>query len=115
MSVLYLQKVSRVLEKYNKRGGKMKKKKFQKDAVGKLRYDLIPPDVLMQIAKVLTNGAEKYEANSWRDPEDAQPHTAAAMRHFEAWRRGEKLDDESGLPHLAHAITNLIFLYENGF
>ena len=90
-------------------------KKFKKDADGKVDYSLLPPDVLLEIAKVLTMGAEKYGANTWRNPDSPDYHTAAAMRHFEAWRRGEDLDEESGRSHLVHAITNLIFLYENGF
>src|SRR3989337_1087432 len=31
------------------------------------------------------------------------------MRHLEAWRNGEKLD-ESGLSHLVHAACNLLFI-----
>ena len=32
------------------------------------------------------------------------------MRHLIAWRKGELIDPESKLPHLAHAGCNLIFL-----
>lgn len=32
------------------------------------------------------------------------------MRHMAAWQRGEELDPESGLPHLAHAMCNLRML-----
>ena len=35
---------------------------------------------------------------------------ASAMRHLLKWAGGEDLDDESGLSHLDHAITNLAFL-----
>ncbi len=78
---------------------------------GKLKYNLIPPLALKRIAEVLTFGAEKYEANSWQNlPDFKNRYTAAAMRHFEAWRAGELFDPESGLPHLAHSIVNLIFL-----
>jgi hypothetical protein len=37
---------------------------------------------------------------------------AALLRHINAWRRGEKCDDESGLHHLAHALCNVAFLLE---
>lgn len=37
---------------------------------------------------------------------------AAAMRHLAAWRDGEQLDEESGLPHLAHALCCIVFLRE---
>jgi hypothetical protein len=36
----------------------------------------------------------------------------SCMRHLLAFWRGEEMDPESGLPHLAHAICNIIFLYE---
>lgn len=78
---------------------------------GKLRYDLVTPDVIKAIAEVLTFGAEKYAPNSWQlVPEAKRRYTAALMRHFEAYRAGEKLDPESGLSHLSHALCNLMFL-----
>lgn len=78
---------------------------------GKLRYDLITPDVTKAMAEVLTFGAEKYAPNSWQLVPDAKRrYTAALMRHFEAYRAGEQLDPESGLSHLSHALCNLMFL-----
>ena len=35
---------------------------------------------------------------------------ACALRHLAAFQRGEDLDPESGLPHLAHAMCNLRML-----
>ena len=32
------------------------------------------------------------------------------MRHLQAWRMGERLDEESGYPHLYHVATNMMFL-----
>ena len=82
--------------------------KFDKD---KLRYGLIPPIALRAIASVLTFGAEKYRANSWQDLENGKErYTDALYRHLEAWRSGEVFDEESGKPHLWHALTNLAFL-----
>ena len=34
------------------------------------------------------------------------------MRHLEAWRAGEKVDKDSKLSHLSHALTNVAFLIE---
>ena len=34
------------------------------------------------------------------------------MRHFEAYRSGEKNDPESGMPHLWHVACNIMFLIE---
>ncbi len=86
----------------------------RKDDEGKLRYDLVPAIALEEIAKVLTFGAKKYAPNSWQEIEDLEDrYTAAAFRHLQAWRMGEKVDSESGVHPLSHAITDLIFLLCN--
>ena len=76
----------------------------------KLMYDLIDADCLEEFAKVLTLGAIKYERNNWKDVE---PHRyeAALFRHFQAYRKGEMVDPESGLHHMAHIMANTMFLY----
>lgn len=78
---------------------------------GKLRYDLLPPEPIADIVRVLTYGAQKYDDNSWQTvPNGVARYTAALMRHFEAWRAGESVDRESQLHHLAHAACNAVFL-----
>lgn len=74
-------------------------------------WSLLPLASIRQVVKVLTYGAKKYDRDNWRKV-DAQRYYAAFMRHFYAWYTGEVRDPESGLPHLAHCLTNLIFLYE---
>lgn len=82
--------------------------KFDAD---KLRYDLVPPEALEQIAEVLTYGARKYAPDNWKTVSDPYArYYAAAMRHMEARRMGEVDDPESGLPHLAHASCCLMFM-----
>ncbi|HED1699294.1 TPA: hypothetical protein SHR06_001688 [Campylobacter jejuni] len=83
---------------------------FMKFDDGKLRYDLIPPEVTEQLAKVLTYGANKYKPHNWKKCKDKDRYVAAAYRHLEAWRKGEQIDMESGLSHLAHTLTNIAFL-----
>ena len=79
----------------------------------KLRYDLLPIYPLEEIVAVLTYGARKYDDNNWRKVKPlADRYYAAALRHITAWRRGEKLDSESGKHHLAHAMCCLIFIME---
>ena len=79
---------------------------------GKLRYDLIPVLAQEEVVKVVTLGAEKYDAENWkRVPEGRRRYYAAAMRHMEAWRKGEK-QDEIGTHHIANAISNLMFILE---
>ena len=87
--------------------------------VGKVRTSLLQVqfgDELMDIAKVLTFGANKYPAppkdDSWRHvPNGMVRYTDALYRHLNAFLvDGESNDAESGLPHLAHAMCNLLFI-----
>ena len=77
----------------------------------KVRLDLIEPQFIESVGQVLTFGAKKYEPNNWQKVEDAENrYYAAALRHLFAWRKGEKIDPESGLNHLDHAACNIMFL-----
>lgn len=78
---------------------------------GKLRFDLIPTQVLSSLARVLTYGANKYDANNWQNVQPFHDrYYAALMRHLEAWRSGQDRDEESGLLHLEHALCCAAFL-----
>lgn len=55
-------------------------------------------------------GAEKYGERNWERGIAWSRVFAAALRHLWAWWRGENADPETGLPHLAHAACNLLFL-----
>lgn len=91
----------------------MSETKGRKDDAGKLRYDLVPLLAERQVVEVLTFGAAKYGDDNWRHvPEPGPRYFAAARRHLAAWAGETRLDPESGLPHLAHAITCLMFLAE---
>lgn len=80
---------------------------------GKARHDLVLPEFEDALAQVLTFGAEKYDAHSWKFvPEYKIRYYSALRRHLNAWRAGEKDDPESGLPHLAHAACNIYFLLQ---
>lgn len=83
---------------------------FMKFDSGKLRYGLIPPSATRSLAEVLTYGCKKYKKNNWQLVDDTSRYVDALYRHLEAWRNGEKLDSESRLSHLAHALTNIAFL-----
>jgi len=83
----------------------------QKHDATKPKWNLLPLKQVEHITSVLTFGAQKYEAGGWRHVDDAtNRYFAAALRHLTAWQTGEKLDPESGLPHLAHAACCLIFM-----
>ena len=81
---------------------------------GKLEYGLLPAFALEETVKVLTFGAQKYERGNWQKVPDAKRRYFDAMeRHIWAWKKGEQMDPESGIHHLAHAMCCLMFLYEH--
>ncbi len=83
----------------------------RKNDDGKDRHDLIPVSALEQIVKVLNFGAAKYDDHNWtKVPNLDARYYAAAQRHLTAWRKGELVDADSGLPHLAHAGCCILFL-----
>lgn len=81
---------------------------------GRVEYGLIPPFALHEIAKVLTFGAQKYQRDNWKHvPDASRRYFDALERHIWAYKRGEEVDSESGLHHLAHAGCCLMFLLEH--
>ena len=83
----------------------------RKDDSAKPRYSLLPVGTVNQVVRVLEYGSKKYADNNWQKVPSA--HTRyydAALRHIDSWWQGEKVDSETGLPHLAHAICCLLFL-----
>jgi hypothetical protein len=77
---------------------------------GKPRWDLLPFDAVNDVAVVLDYGARKYAARNWEKGLRHGRLLAAALRHLGAWGMGRDLDDESGLPHLAHAACCVLML-----
>jgi hypothetical protein len=85
-----------------------------KHDAGKLRFSLLPLHALEEVVKVLEFGAAKYGAENWRKLDNLQQrYYDAALRHVIADQKGEAVDDESDLPHLAHAICCLMFKLED--
>ena len=81
---------------------------------GKAKLHLLPPKSILEVGKVLTYGAEKYDAENWRKVDDLQNrYTSAALRHIFAHIEGEDVDEETGLSHLAHAMCCLLFKLED--
>lgn len=82
------------------------------------RYGLLPRRGLDAIAEVFAFGATKYADNNWRRGYEWDKSFDALLRHAYAAQDGETYDEESGLPHLAHAgfhvLVLLTWLYEQG-
>ena len=76
---------------------------------GKLRWDLLPLNLIEKVVEIYTFGAEKYGANTWQNLEDGYNRYKAAMfRHLMEFEKGNVIDDESGREHLAHMVWNSI-------
>ena len=83
-----------------------------KEDKGKLRYDLLPPHALDELAKVYTYGANKYTDNNWRKGMKWGRVFGALMRHLWKFWAGEEKDKESGILHLSHALWGVVTLLE---
>lgn len=80
---------------------------------GKPPINLVPSAAIIACANVFAFGAKKYGENNWRRDLNKFPvsrHFASIQRHLLAWNEGEDIDPESGLPHLHHAMTQLMIL-----
>ena len=75
----------------------------------KLQFGLLPPEIKLYFAEVLTFGAQKYAPDNWKKV-DVKRYYDAFERHMNAFQLGEKLDSDSGLHHLKHALTNMMFI-----
>jgi hypothetical protein len=85
----------------------------RKDDNDKPRWDLLPPVALASVVDVLSYGAKKYAPENWRMVAGWRwRYFRAALGHLYAWWRGESIDPESRLPHLAHAACCVLFLLE---
>lgn len=79
---------------------------------GKPRPTLVPVSLIEAVASIREYGVAKYhDPENWRKVEP-QRYRDAMFRHWLAYLKGEKLDPESGLPHLHHCACNLAFLIE---
>lgn len=77
----------------------------------KPRWWLLPWKQVEDVVKVLTFGAKKYSEDNWQQVQPIKErYHSACLRHITAWRMGEVIDPESGLPHLAHAVCCLLFM-----
>jgi hypothetical protein len=83
-----------------------------RDDEGKRDWSLMPWECIEEINKVLEFGARKYSCQNWRNGNGFSwtRVLSSLLRHTFSWARGEDLDKESGLSHLAHMGCNVIFL-----
>ena len=82
----------------NEKGGKQSK------VLG--RFDLLPPRALIEVAKVLEEGANKYGEENWRQIE-SRSHLNHILQHAAAYLANDNSDD-----HLSHLCCRAMMLLE---
>ena len=78
---------------------------------GKLRYDLIPPEIMDALAAHYSAGARKYADRNWERGMSWCKCFASMMRHSWAWMRGEDIDAETGSHHMVAVMWNAAAIY----
>lgn len=93
-------------------GGRQDYMEGLKNDQDKSRLDLIPSHAIEEVGQVMGFGARKYGEHNYLNGMDWLRLVGAIQRHTNAWTRGEDLDPESGLNHLAHAASSALMLLE---
>ena len=89
----------------------MSTKKGVKLDDAKMRWDLLPLELVEGIVETLTYGADKYTDNGWQEvPNGYNRYKAAMFRHLVEAERGVMVDSESKIAHLKHFLTNAMFM-----
>ena len=82
----------------------------RKNDQGKIRMELIPPELMIAVGDILTSGAIKYDDRNWEHGMDWSRVYGAMLRHQNAWWSGEDTDPETGRSHLWHVACCATFL-----
>ncbi len=79
--------------------------------MGKPHPSYVPVEIIEAVMRVREYGNQKYhDPENWRTVE-ALRYWDALLRHaLAAWEDWQRLDPESGLPHLWHIACNAAFL-----
>jgi hypothetical protein len=89
-----------------------------KELEGKPEPTLVYPSTIYAIARIRRYGINKYgDSENWRDVPDID-YLDATLRHILKDLSGEEFDSGKGgsnESHIAHALTNLSFIYERRY
>jgi len=86
-----------------------------KDIIGsnKLPLSVVPTSTKAYLALGHSEGHLKYGFINWREAGiRARIYIDALYRHIDKWMEGEEEDPETGVPHLANAITCLSIIID---
>jgi hypothetical protein len=94
-------------ERYLEKSDNEPKKEANKHDGAKPPISLCPAEGLRLMALAMGYGAKKYGAHNYRLGMAVSRLYSAALRHLVSDLEGERIDPESGQPHLAHALASL--------
>lgn len=83
--------------------------KATKNDTAKAPLSLINPVFTEEVARVLAFGEAKYGKNNWRGLQ-VERLLDAVKRHVLEIEKGNDYDEETGLPHAAHAASGLMLV-----
>lgn len=86
-----------------------------KTAIGasKIPLHLAPPSAMHALAEAFADGARKYGPYNWREKQiSSSVYYGAALRHLMAWWDGEDNAEDSGKPHLSHALACIAMIID---
>ena len=85
---------------------------FVKYDENKPLMSLIEPKFIIELGKLLTFGANKYEKDNWKKCDDVSRYKDALLRHTFAYLNGEIVDPESRIEHtIAIAFNTMALQY----
>lgn len=78
---------------------------------GKMRFSIVPPQIISDISEVREYGISKYgDSESWKKVE-IERYGDALFRHYLKWLEDpESVDEESGIKHYKHMACNVAFI-----
>lgn len=80
---------------------------------GKLQYSLLDFESIDELVRVMMVGSKKHGAFSYKKF-DKHLFVDALMRHCTSYLKGEEMDQEDNLSHMAHAMANcMIIMYHD--
>lgn len=77
---------------------------------GKTRLELLHPHAIEGLARVMTEGANKYDERNWEKGMNWSTVLASLKRHLLAFEKGEDYDPETGELHIDHLQANAHFI-----
>lgn len=84
----------------------------RKEKQGKVPMILVPRLASIEVGRVAGFGMGKYGPYNWMLGLPWSDLISAQERHWDKWILGTRLDEESGIHHLAHSCMNTMMLLE---